>query len=91
MDLFVVPTISFRLMFGSLIPRRDRREILWFGVTEHPTAEWITRQLTEAFGWKPPRYLVRDRDQSYGVVFVRRVRARGIRNSADRGGGLHNK
>src|SRR5450759_3956725 len=57
-DLFVVPTMSFRLLFGLLILRHDRREILWFGATEHPTAEWIARQLTEAFGWEmPPRYL----------------------------------
>ena len=81
MDLFVVPTMSFRLLFGLLILRHDRREILWFGVTENPTAEWIARQLTEAFGWEmPPRYLVRDRDHAYGDVFVRRVRAMGIRD-----------
>jgi transposase InsO family protein len=80
-DLFVVPTMSFRLLFGLLILRHDRREILWFGVTEHPTAEWIARQLTEAFGWEmPPRYLVRDRDHAYGDVFVRRVQAMGIRD-----------
>ena len=67
MDLFVVPTMSFRLLFGLLILRHDRREILWFGVTENPTAEWIARQLTEAFGWEiPPRYLLRDRDHAYG-------------------------
>ena len=81
MDLFVVPTISFRLPFGLVILRHDRREILWFGATEHPTAEWIARQMTEAFGWEmPPRYLVRDRDHAYGEVFVRRGRAMGIRD-----------
>ena len=81
MDLFVVPTMSFRLLFGLLILRHDRREILWFGVTENPTAEWIARQLTEAFGWEiPPRYLVRDRDHAHGDVFVRRVQAMGIRD-----------
>jgi transposase InsO family protein len=81
MDLFVVPTISFRLLFGLLILRHDRREILWLGVTEQPTAEWIARQLTEAFGWDMlPRYLMRDRDHAYGDVFVRRVRAMGIRD-----------
>ena len=52
MDLFVVPTMSFRLLFGLLILRHDRREIVWLGVTGHPTAEWIARQLTEAFGWE---------------------------------------
>jgi transposase InsO family protein len=81
MDLFVVPTISFRLLYGLLILRHDRRRLLWLGATAHPTAEWIARQLTEACGWdEAPRYLVRDRDRSYGEVFVRRVRAMGIRD-----------
>jgi hypothetical protein len=48
MDLFVVPAISFRLLYGLLILQHDRRQILWLGVTAHPTAEWIWRQLTEA-------------------------------------------
>jgi len=46
-----VPTLSFRLLFGMLMLRHDRREILWLGVTAHPTAEWIAQQVTEAFGW----------------------------------------
>jgi hypothetical protein len=49
-DLFVVPTIAFRLLYGLLVLRHDRREILWLSVTAHPTAGWIARQLTEAFG-----------------------------------------
>jgi len=52
MDLFVVPTISFRLLYGSLIMGHGRRHILWFGVTAHPTAEWIANQVTEACGWE---------------------------------------
>jgi hypothetical protein len=48
MDLFVVPTLSFRLLYGLLILRHGRRQILWLGVTAHPTAQWIARQLTEA-------------------------------------------
>jgi hypothetical protein len=52
MDLFVVPTISFRLLYGLLIMGHGRRQILWFGVTAHPTAEWIANQLTEACGWE---------------------------------------
>jgi hypothetical protein len=57
MDLFVVPTISFRLLYGLLILHHDRRQILWLGVTAHPTSEWISHQLTEAYGWKvAPRY-----------------------------------
>jgi hypothetical protein len=47
MDLFVVPTISFRLLYGLLIMGHGRRQILWFGVTAHPTAEWIANQLTQ--------------------------------------------
>jgi transposase InsO family protein len=67
MDLFVVPTISFRLLYGLLILHHDRRQILWLGVTAHPTAEWISHQLTEACGWNvAPRYIIRDRDAAYG-------------------------
>jgi hypothetical protein len=63
MDMFVVPTISFRLLYGLLIMGHGRRHILWFGVTAHPTAEWIANQVTEACGWEQaPRYLLRDRD-----------------------------
>jgi len=51
MDLFVVPTVSFRLLYGFLILRHSRREILWLSVTAHPSTEWIARQLTEACGW----------------------------------------
>ena len=81
MDLFVVPSISFRLLYGLLILQLDRREILWLGVTAHPTAEWIARQLTEAYAWKPaPAYIVRDRDAVYGEAFIRRLRAMGIRD-----------
>jgi hypothetical protein len=61
MDLFVVPTISFRLLYGLLIMEHGRRQVLWFGVTAHPTAEWIANQVTEACGWEQvPRYLIRD-------------------------------
>src|SRR5258705_13042328 len=73
-DLFVVPTISFRLLSGLLLLHHDRRQILWLGVTAHPTAEWISHQLTEAYGWKvAPRYIIRDRDAVYGDVFIRRL------------------
>jgi transposase InsO family protein len=81
MDLFVVPTISFRLLYGLLILEHSRWKLLWLAVTSHPDAEWIARQLTEACGWKQaPRYLVRDRDGAYGNAFIRRVRAMGIRD-----------
>jgi len=80
-DLFVVPTISFRLLYGLLILKHGRREILRLSATAHPSAEWISQQLTEAYGWEEgPGYLVRDRDSAYGEVFTRRVRAMGIRD-----------
>jgi transposase InsO family protein len=79
MDMFVVPTISFRLLYGLLILRLSRRELLWLSVTAHPNAEWLARQLTEACGWNEvQRYLIRDRDGAYGDVFVRRFRTMGI-------------
>jgi transposase InsO family protein len=80
-DLFVVPTISFQLLYGLLILQHGRREILWLGATTHPSAEWVSRQLTEVYGWEQgPSYLVRDRDSIYGEVFIRRLRAMGIRD-----------
>jgi transposase InsO family protein len=81
MDLFVVPTISFSLLYALVIVRLDRRELVWVNVTAEPTAEWIARQITEAFPWDDaPQYLVRDRDRIYGTVFTRRLRAIGIRD-----------
>jgi hypothetical protein len=81
MDVFVVPTVSFRLLYGLLIMAHGRRQILWLGVTAHPTAEWIANQLMAACGWEQlPHYLIRDRDVCYGGIFVRRVRSLGIRD-----------
>src|SRR3974390_2646205 len=81
MDLFVVPTLSFRLLYGLLIMGHGRRQMLWLGVTAQPTAEWIANQLTAACGWEQvPRCLIRDRDACYGSIFVRRVRSLGIRD-----------
>jgi hypothetical protein len=72
MDLFVVPTIGFDLLYALLIVRLDRRELIWINVTANPTAEWIARQLTEAFPWdEAPRHLIRDRDRIYGSVVTR--------------------
>ena len=63
MDLFVVPTIGFNLLYVLVIVRLARRELVWINVTAHPTAEWIAQQITEAFPWtEAPRYLIRDRD-----------------------------
>jgi transposase InsO family protein len=81
MDLFVVPTIRFDLLYAYIIVRIDRRELVWISVTAHPTAEWIARQITEAFPWnEAPRYLIRDRDRIYGGIVTRRLRAMGIRD-----------
>jgi hypothetical protein len=81
MDLFVVPTVSFRLLYGLLIMSHSRRRMLWLGVTAHPTAEWLANQLTQAFGWDCTlEYLIRDRDACYCNLFVRRVRSLGIRD-----------
>jgi transposase InsO family protein len=80
-DMFVVPTVSFRLLYGLVILRHSRRKLLWLSVTAHPSAEWIARQLTEACGWnEAPRYLIRDRDRAYGETFIRRLEAMGIRD-----------
>jgi len=81
MDLFVVPTIGFKLLYGFVIVRLDRRDLVWINVTTNPTAEWIARQITEAFPWDgAPRYMVRDRDRIYGAIVTRRLRAMGIRD-----------
>jgi putative transposase len=79
-DFFLVPTLTFRLLFVFVVLRHDRRELLQVNVTDHPTAVWSARQLVEAFpDDTAPTYLLRDRDGIYGEEFVRRVRAMGIR------------
>jgi transposase InsO family protein len=81
MDLFVVPTVGFDLLYAFVIVRLDRRDLVWINVTANPTAEWVARQITEAFPWnEAPRYLIRDRDRIYGSVVRRRLRAMGIRD-----------
>ena len=81
MDLFVVPTIGFTLLYAFVIVRLDRRELVWINVTTNPTAEWIALQITEAFPWDDaPQYLIRDRDRIYGTIVTRRLRAMGIRD-----------
>jgi transposase InsO family protein len=81
MDLFVVPTVDFDLLYAFIIVCLDRRDLVWINVTTNPSAEWIARQLTEAFPWdEAPRYLIRDRDRAYGAAVTRRLRAMGIRD-----------
>jgi hypothetical protein len=83
MDLFVVPTtIGFDLLYAFVIVRLGRRDLVWINVTTNPTAEWVARQITEAFPWdEAPHYLIRDRDRIYGSVVTRRLRAMGIRDN----------
>jgi transposase InsO family protein len=81
MDLFVVPTIGFDLLYAFVIVGLGRRNLVWINVTTNPTTEWIARQLTEAFPWnEASRYLIRDRDRIYGSIVTRRMRAMGIRD-----------
>src|SRR5450631_1017559 len=81
MDLFAVPTIGFKLLYGFVIVRLHRRDLVWINVTTNPTADWVARQITEAFSWDDaPRYMIRDRDRIYGTVVTRRLRAMGIRD-----------
>jgi len=81
MDLFIVPTIGFELLYALVVIRLDRRDLVWVNVTTNPTAEWIARQLTEAFPWdEAPLYVIHDHDRVYGTVVIRRLRAMGIRD-----------
>src|ERR1700720_4081365 len=80
-DLFAVPTIAFQQLFAFLVLGHRRRQLLWFAVTQNPTAEWLARQITEAFPWETaPKYLIRDNDRAFGGTFKARVRAMGIRD-----------
>jgi transposase InsO family protein len=81
MDLFVVPTIGFDLLYAFVIIRLARRDLVWINVTANPTAEWVARQITQAFPWnEAPPYMIRDRDSIYGAIVTRRLRAMGIRD-----------
>jgi transposase InsO family protein len=79
-DFFVVPTVFFRVLFVFVILSHDRRRPIHVAVTEHPTSEWASQQLLEAFPWdSAPRYMLRDRDRSYGENFSEAARWLGIR------------
>ena len=78
-DFFVVPTVSFEVLFVFIVLVHARRRVVHFNVTEHPTAHWTAQQLSEAFPWvTAPRFLIRDRDQVYGPAFKARVECMGI-------------
>ena len=73
--------IGFDVLYAFVIVRLDRRNLVWVNVTANPTADWVARQITEAFPWdEAPHYLIRDRDRIYGSVVTRRLRAMGIRD-----------
>ena len=79
-DFFTVPTILFEVLYVFLVLAHDRRRILHFGVTAHPTAEWTAQQLRDAFPWDSAlRYLLRDRDRIFGQDFVEQMKAMGIK------------
>jgi transposase InsO family protein len=78
-DFFTVPTIQLRVLYVLVVLAHDRRRILHFNVTEHPTAVWAAQQIVEAFPEDTaPRYMVRDRDAIYGEHFRLRVEGMGI-------------
>jgi putative transposase len=78
-DMFVTVSVSFRLLYVMIILAHDRRKIVRFDVTEHPTARWLSQQVIEAFPWDTaPCYLLRDRDGAFGSVFSKRVASMGI-------------
>ena len=80
-DFLIVPTIGFRLLFVLVVLRHQRRRLISLSVTANPTAEWIARQITDAFPWNEAAdYLIRDRDASYGHAVTRRLATMGIRD-----------
>jgi hypothetical protein len=79
MVLFLVPTTGFKLLYDSVIMRLHRRDLVWINATANPTAEWVARQITEAFPWDgDPLHMIRDRDRIYGAIVTRRLRTMGI-------------
>ena len=79
-DFFTVPTIRFQVLYVFLVLAHERRRILHFGVTAHPTAEWTAQQLRDAFPWDTtPRYLLRDRDRIFGDEFTKQVKDMSLR------------
>lgn len=78
-DFLVVPTIRFKMLFVFVVLSHDRRKAIHFNVTANPTAQWTAQQIIEAFPWDTaPKYLLRDRDMTFGSVFQNRVRSMGI-------------
>jgi putative transposase len=82
MDFFVVPTVTFRLLYVLVVMNHQRRNIVHFNITEAPSAEWTAQQVVNAFPYETaPKYLLRDRDSIYGSPFVQRVEGMGIQQN----------
>ena len=78
-DFFTVPTVWFEVLFVFVVLAHDRRRVLHFNVTAHPTAVWTAQQILEAFPFETvPKYLLRDRDAIYGQVLQQQIEAMGI-------------
>ena len=78
-DFFLVPTATFRMLLVFIMLAHERRRIVYFNITEHPTAQWTAQQIVEAFPWETaPRYLLRDRDSIYGTACQLRAKNLGI-------------
>ena len=79
-DFFTIPTATFRVLFVFLVLTNGRRRVVHFNVTDSPSAPWTGQQIVEAFPWDTaPKYLLRDRDGTYGEHFVHRIESMGIR------------
>ncbi len=79
-DLFVVPTVRFEILYVFVVPAFERRRLVLANMTTNPTAFWLGQQIVNAFPWDTaPRFLIRDRDGAYGEEFTRRVQSLGIR------------
>ena len=78
-DFFTVPTVWFKVLFVFVVLAHDRRRVLHFNVTAHPTAAWTAQQILEAFPFETvPKYLLRDRDAIYGHLLQQQIEAMGI-------------
>lgn len=79
-DFFTVATVNFRVLYVFVVVMHDRRRVIHFNVTEHPSAEWTAQQIVEAFPWETaPKYLLRDNDGIYGKKFTKRVKGMGVK------------
>jgi len=92
-DFFTVPTATFRVLYVFVVLMHDRRRVVYFNVTEHPTAQWVAQQIVEAFPWdSAPKYMIRDNDCIYGAAFSARVKGmniKEIRQHIGRPGRIH--